>query len=107
MAYLTSTKDVGGINLQEHGLTMIRQTIELLFEEERGEMLMLDGLFNALWNLAQGFQVSPEEIAKIVFETQERKKFRKGVIVARLMELLRHLREGKPLPSVIDELPVI
>lgn len=98
---------MGGINLQEHGLTMIRQTIELLFEEERGEMLMLDGLFNALWSLAQGFKVSPDEIAKIVFETQERKKFRKGVIVARLMELLRHLREGKPLPSVIDELPVI
>ena len=84
---------------------MIRQTIELLFEEEHGEMLMLDGIFNALWSLAEGFQVPADEIAKIIFETQERKiYFKKGVVAARLMQLLRYLREGKPFPSVCDNL---
>ena len=93
--------------MKEHGKAMIRQTIEMLFEEERGEIVMLDGVFNALYMLAQGFKVPPEEIAKIVFETQERKQFEKGVIAARLMELLRHLREGKPLPSLTDEVSVL
>ena len=89
--------------LQEHGLTMIRQTIELLFEEERGEMLMLDSIFMALWNLAEAFQVPAEEIAKIIFETQERKTFiKRGVVAARLMKLVRYLREGKPLPCAMD-----
>ena len=78
----------------------------MLFEEERGETLMLDGVFNALWNLAQGFQVPAEEVARIIFETQERKQCEKGVIAARLMELLRRLRAGKPFPSTIDEMPV-
>lgn len=82
---------------------MIQQTIELLFEEECGEMLILDSIFNALWDLAQEFQVPPAEIARIIFETQERKKIKKGVIAARLMELMRALREGKPLSSVIED----
>ena len=85
---------------------MIRQTIELLFEEECSETLLLDGIFNALFCLARGFQVPAEEMARIICDMQERKKFEKGVVAARLMELLRHLREGTPLPSVIDEASV-
>lgn len=82
---------------------MIQQTIELLFEEECGEMLILDGIFNALWDLAQEFQVPPAEIARIIFETQERKKIKNGVIAARLMGLIRASREGKPLSSAIED----
>lgn len=89
--------------MHKHAVAMIRQTIELLFEEECGEMLILDGVFNALWYLAQGFQVPPAEIARIIFETQERKKIKKGVIAARLMELMRALREGKPLSNAIED----
>ncbi|MFQ6083989.1 MAG: hypothetical protein ACE5WD_11630 [Candidatus Aminicenantia bacterium] len=82
---------------------MIQQTIDLLFEEESGEMLILDGIFNALWVLAQEFQVPLTEIARIIFETQERKKIKKGVIAARLMELIRASREGKPLSGAIED----
>ena len=83
---------------------MIRQTIEMLFEErECSEMDMLDGLFEALKSLVQGFQIPPEEIAQIVIETQERKQMGSGVIAARLMALLRRLREEDSFPPVINQ----
>ena len=84
---------------------MIRQTIELLFDENRDESVMLDAIFNALWSLAQGFQVSSEEMAQIIFETQERKQIERGVVAARLMRLVRYLREGRPFQNTETEAP--
>ncbi len=92
--------------MQTHGRTMIRQTIELLFEEERNEPVLLDGMFSALLSLAQGFQVPPEAISEIVNEIHERKRIESGVIAARLMNLIRNLREGNTTPYAINEIPI-
>ncbi len=92
--------------MQTHGRTMIRQTIELLFEEERNEPALLDGMFSALLSLAQGFQVPPEALSEIVNEIHERKRIESGVVAARLMNLIRNLREGNTTPYAINEIPI-
>ena len=84
---------------------MIRQTIELLFEEERNEPVLLDGMFSALLSLAQGFQVPSEAISDIVKEIHERKRIESGVVAARLMDLIRKLRNGNNTPNAINETP--
>ena len=74
---------------------MLRQTIEMLFEEDITDPLVLDPYFQAIIDFSDHFdEVSHTDVVNMITETAERKKFENGIIAAHFMNLLRHLRKG-------------
>ena len=74
--------------------SMIRETIEMLFEERTTDSFTLNPIFQALIDLSERFDISPTEIMEMIMETAERKKFETGIVAWQFMSLLRYLRKG-------------
>lgn len=74
---------------------MLRQTIEMLFEEDITDPLVLDPYFQAIIDFSDHFDdISYTDVVNMITETAERKNFENGIIAAQFMNLLRQLRKG-------------
>ena len=84
---------------------MLRQTIEMLFEEANTDPLLLNPYFQAIIDFSDHFDdISHTDVVNMITETAERKNFENGIIAAQFMNLLRQLRKGpwmylEPTPS--------
>lgn len=80
--------------MQDFGETMIRQTIEMLFEENTANDFILDHFFQALIDVSEHFDIPHTNIVNIILETGERKNFENGAVAAQFMGFLRQLKKG-------------
>lgn len=80
--------------MQEFGEIVIRQTIEMLFEEHSADNLMMDHFFQNLLNFSEHFDVSHTNIVNMIIETAERKKFENGAVAAQFLSFMRQVKKG-------------
>ncbi len=80
--------------MRDFGETVIRQTIEMLFEEQSTHDFILDYFFQALVDVSEHFDIPQTNVVNIILETGERKNFENGAVAAQFMSFLRQLKKG-------------
>lgn len=80
--------------MKDFGEIVIRQTIEMLFEEQSVDNLTIDHFFQNLLNFSEHFDVSHTIIVNMIMETAERKNFENGAVAAQFLSFMRQVKKG-------------